>query len=70
MTFGSTGRYKNLQHCGRRCARGDAKAIDGVTSANQIVAEFELSVWLTAPMEREHEHQVDGGPAEAWAVHI
>lgn len=63
-------RYKKLARTAglTSVARGDAKAIDAVTSANQIVAEFEFPYLAHAPMEPLNTTiRFDGDRAEAWA---
>ncbi|HET6891264.1 MAG TPA: xanthine dehydrogenase family protein molybdopterin-binding subunit [Pyrinomonadaceae bacterium] len=49
-------------------ARGDAKAIDQITSANRIVAEYEFPYLPHAPMEPLNTTiRFDGDRAEVWA---
>ena len=48
-------------------ARGDAKAIEGITDANRIVAEYEFPYLPHAPMEPLNTTiRFDGDRAEAW----
>jgi isoquinoline 1-oxidoreductase beta subunit len=49
-------------------ARGDAKAIESIASANRIVAEYEFPYLAHAPMEPLNTTiRFDGDRAEAWA---
>src|SRR5687768_12984722 len=63
-------RYKQLAGTAglSSVARGDAKAIEGIAAANQIVAEFEFPYLPHAPMEPLNTTvRVDGDRAEVWA---
>ncbi|MDX6696255.1 MAG: isoquinoline 1-oxidoreductase subunit beta [Blastocatellia bacterium] len=62
--------YKQLSHTAglKSVARGDAKAIDNIATANRIVAEFEFPYLAHSPMEPLNTTiRFDGKSAEAWA---
>src|SRR5213593_3177 len=63
-------RYKELARAPgmRSVARGDAKAIDRITAANRVVAEYELPYLAHTPMEPLNTTvRFDGNKAEVWA---
>jgi len=63
-------KYKELAHTigNVAVARGDAKAIEGITASNRIVAEYEFPYLAHSPMEPLNTTvRFDGDRAEVWA---